>query len=1735
MQGSDNDDAVGIVDPLLGRTGGLRLRHRYLDPGEPRGARMQRPRPFRKWADGRCRRMSALLGTLLAAALIAPVAVTSTVVAPTTAAAAAAAAASPRQPLPPGASPQGLRPAPEQRQRLQPGQDYDYFSSQSWLNGVSCPTATFCAAVGWFGTDNLAELWNGTTWWVAPTPTPNDSANDDILTGVSCTSPTACMAVGWYTVPSGLGYPFAERWDGTEWTLESVPASNGSQLLGVSCASALDCVAVGSVGYSTSTGTTALAELWEGSDWSQLSTANPGSGPGTDDVLRAVSCSSPSSCIAVGYAGSDTLAEEFDGSGWTALDTPNPSSGGDNSLGAVSCPSESACTAVGYAGVSGGANSAFAEVWDGTGWQISPTVANDFQDSYLDAVSCLGATTCDAGGWFFDDGFSGAMVQVLQGTSWTFQYAPNGPSADFNEVYGISCASALSCMLVGASWDPSANGGDGTYVPLVEHWNGTAWLPQLAPQVPPVGGAATRGENPAGGNRSEPQLCGSQGSGGDPCSTVDGAFYQSATDLSLAGRVPLSFTRSYSSVLAKTNGPLGYGWNDDLGASLAVPTAVQTGSTATFTQENGAQTIFTYDGSSWTAAPRVVATLTENSNGTWTLVRGGEQSFQFDAAGQLVAETDPNGQGLAYRYTGAKLTGVTDSSGRRLVIKWSGNHITSVSDPNVNPRRVVRYRYDAAGNLVQVTDVNGGTTDFSYDAAHLMTVVRDPLCTASAGCPGTEIHYDSDGKVTYQTDPLGRKTSFSYSGDNFSPAGGRTTITDPEGNVTVESYQYGLLLTLTKGYGTPEAATWTYRYDPATLGMSSEIDPDGNLTTMSYDASANLTSKTDALGNTTTWTYNSFNEPLTLTDPVGVQTTYTYDAEGNLTEVQTPCSDCAPAATQTTGYSVCEEATCHVSGHTYAEGDLESMTDPDNDTWTYTYDSYGDRTSTTDPAGDKTASAYNADGWLLRTTSPKGNVTGCGCAASFTTTYSYLIHGTSRTDGFGDVQSVTDPLGHVTSYSYDADRDRTSETDPNGNTTAYVYDLDGEQVEVDRADGTVLATGYNADGTIAYDHDGKGNSIETYGYDALGKVISISDALGNVTTYTYDPDGNRLTMVAAGGSCQASPATGCTTYTYDADSQLTSVGYSDGVTPDVYDIGYNADGQRIFQIDGSGSWSWTYNSLHQLTSVTEGEAGTVDYTYDLRGSVLSVTYPDGNTSTRTYDSVGRLKSVSDWLGRTTVFAYDRDSNLVTETLPKKSGIVDTYGYNDADQPTSISDARGTATLFSADYSRDADGEVTSDTSQPAAVDSYSYTALEQLCSAASTPGASCTSPPAGASAYDYDAADNLTDNGGVTQAFNAADQLCWAVNGPSTDSCASPPTGATTYSYNELGQRSVVTPPSGPTLTLDYDQAGNLASYTNGTSTTTYGYNGDGLRMSKKSGKSTTDFAWDLSGSEPVLLAAGKTDYLTGPDGLPVEQITGKTALWYQHDQLGSTRLLTDTSGTVKASYDYGPYGATTASSGTASTSLLFAGQYQDAGSGLYYLQARYYDPATGQFLTVDPAVSGTQAPYRYASDNPVNLTDPTGESAVTKGIGDCEQYENSLNVLAKTVQSLFLLGTNPCLDALGALYLNQTVVAPTAEALQPVTDELGTGCDIADLTGVTDEVTVPCSLATAGISADANLSLTLDGCPVNVTSTLVSGFTSAAGIPDNDTLSTISGSVAVATDGVNDSVDNSLSGSCGC
>ena len=139
------------------------------------------------------------------------------------------------------------------------------------------------------------------------------------------------------------------------------------------------------------------------------------------------------------------------------------------------------------------------------------------------------------------------------------------------------------------------------------------------------------------------------------------------------------------------------------------------------------------------------------------------------------------------------------------------------------------------------------------------------------------------------------------------------------------------------------------------------------------------------------------------------------------------------------------------------------------------------------------------------------------------------------------------------------------------------------------------------------------------------------------------------------------------------------------------------------------------------------------------------------------------------------------------------------------------------------------------------------------------------------------------------------------------------------------------------------------------------------------------------------MLTDGTTNYIYDDAGSPVEQIdaTG-AALYYQHDQYGSTRLLTNQAGAVAATFSYDPYGNLTSHTGTADTPLRWNGQYQDTDTGLYYLRARYYDPSTTQFLTRDPLEALTQDAYGYGGGNALNNSDPSGLAAG----GSCDEND---------------------------------------------------------------------------------------------------------------------------------------------
>src|SRR5207248_3020747 len=228
----------------------------------------------------------------------------------------------------------------------------------------------------------------------------------------------------------------------------------------------------------------------------------------------------------------------------------------------------------------------------------------------------------------------------------------------------------------------------------------------------------------------------------------------------------------------------------------------------------------------------------------------------------------------------------------------------------------------------------------------------------------------------------------------------------------------------------------------------------------------------------------------------------------------------------------------------------------------------------------------------------------------------------------------------------------------------------------------------------------------------------------------------------------------------------------------------------------------------------------------------------------------------------------------------------------------------------------------------------------------------------------------------VTQQFNAADELCWTVAGDSANASGTVPTGATTYSYDTLGNRTgTLTGTAG--ICDAFDQANRLASVKTGTGSScttpttkgTYAYNGDGLRTSKTVGANTTQNTWGMG----LLLqekvgAATATSYVYEPGDLPLEQITPTgTVYYYHHDQLGSTRAITNSAGAAKATYSYDPYGNVTACTGakvtvagsnictgtiTVTNPLTYSSQYRDNESGLIYLRARYYDPATAQFMS---------------------------------------------------------------------------------------------------------------------------------------------------------------------------------------
>lgn len=1013
----------------------------------------------------------------------------------------------------------------------------------------------------------------------------------------------------------------------------------------------------------------------------------------------------------------------------------------------------------------------------------------------------------------------------------------------------------------------------------------------------------------------------------------------------------------------------------------------------------------------------------DTSTRTWDF--GYDETSNLNAINQVV---DPNGVNASTPYATTTNT-YDDASSSDPTFGWVTKQVDGMGlSTSFN---YGAYDPTTGTGPVVMTDPYGNETLYSYAGFGLAGVTQgygspSPSTTlytrdSSSGAGGT----GGTGLVTQTIDPNGHVSE--YSVDSY----GRVTgFQDPMGNTL--AYTYSSSITLSNGAINP---SFYLPLDVVNAASSEEIIntyyPDGNLDTVTANPSypSAPSASTDQV---TTYSYcesstcsvgsNSYvkGELESIQDPNNSLTstqfvTYTYDSYGDetsSTETGVSASGASQPLTTSYSYDSIGQIYCEVSPK---ENGLSSPPSCPSVTGAY--------------VSGTSSYTYNALGETVTSTNPD--------SSTFTSGY----------DGNGNLTSYTDAMStpNVTDYFYDKDN-RLIQTEAGATSSSPISTYNYYDVT---SNSSTYCTSFPAGATLCNaTQDGNGNYTSTY-YDALGRVVlyapptsQSTSPLESTTSYTYDSVGNVTTKVDGSGTTTytyyANNQLDTTTYSLPATgvSQPSNTSYT-----------YYPSGQDKSMTDGTGTTTYEYDNFGRLISVVDGAGNTVTYGYDKDSNLTCISYPNSGSSTcqssytpgsttgivtYTYDSANRMTSMQDWLSASdiTKFGYDSGSNLTNVTYPASTGgstgspesITRSYDPNNLILTENFNYPNlGTGgTTIDNTYTQNNDGllgsESRSTNGGTPSGGNYTYDALNQVVGA----------PVEG---FTYDNAGNMTQHSvyftPTYLQYNQVDEPCFSSTS-SGGSCSSPPTsGTTTFGYGSAGQRcysyvgttsgSCANPLPGTSSTLpsqsnittyEWDEAGNLVCETapNTTSKTcwnqsstyssTYSYNADGLRMSETpAGGSLEQFTYDTVSSNPLVIEDGTNYYLYGPMGpnglqTPIEQITvSGSAPYYIQSSITGTYIVSNASGSGGLAIEgFGTYGGCSSPyCPTTSAPIGFKSGYNDPNTTLYYFNHRYYDPSTDQFLSVDPLVSITHQPYSFANNDPVNLSDPSGDAS---GIG---------------------------------------------------------------------------------------------------------------------------------------------------
>ncbi len=636
------------------------------------------------------------------------------------------------------------------------------------------------------------------------------------------------------------------------------------------------------------------------------------------------------------------------------------------------------------------------------------------------------------------------------------------------------------------------------------------------------------------------------------------------------------------------------------------------------------------------------------------------------------------------------------------------------------------------------------------------------------------------------------------------------------------------------------------------------------------------------------------------------------------------------------------------------------------------------------------AALYQAEGWVW--------IDHAGLErASDVATYGYDSTHTFRTiedtTGKRRLESDFDSRGRATESRYGATRGVAATSTVTSNT----YDGLDRLTKVESAQGSGL------------------NIDAHYTYTDAGRLATVTDPLDHVTTMDYDSAGRLSQATSPGGLIAAMDYDGLGRLARtlrprrsgEATVPLTQTTY-DTVSRPTTTTFFSAGGVPV------ATDTLSYDKLSRVKDrVLAGDtAATAHADFDVLGrvSAWNTTGPSGDASGTTIYDLADLPTKTTWGALGTAAVIDNTYAKTNQWLSTKAfGTVWSFTTAvDGSVPSIVSALGASARDFDATRHLSAvHTRRTSGTTLSAFADhALTYDGRDRIWTA--TTNVTATGATS-VDTYGYDAADRLST---WARTGTAADSASWTYRADGAMDTAVRAGVTTTFAY-DTDDRLTSTVAGGVTTIYTNDDLGRRTSRvspsqaTTPTKTATYSYGASGMREKKAvasaGATSTTSFLY--AGMQ--LMAERDSDgtllrYLYGPGGVPLElSVTATsgvtTSFAYQLDHSGSVIGLTDSAGGVVATYAYDPWGNPTSVGGSnawlaARQPLRYRGYYLDAETGLYYLPARFYDPAVARFLSADPAPPsagdpGSRNRYVYCQDDPVNREDPTGEDPPGKAV----------------------------------------------------------------------------------------------------------------------------------------------------